>query len=186
MAQVVQDVPEQLQFVIQKGVMNIYRFEDVVFGVYPQLGVQLHRCTTGKDVFQNYDPLVRAGATLGSQMAAAAQRQSEIGAQLNPVSPQHAGSKLSSDMNKSATGFAKTPAHLFNQSSKHHSAASNLNKSATAVGGGAIGVPTLKMLNPELFKEMEKAEKQTKDPIFLSVSNLRERQSYQELRMHRI
>jgi hypothetical protein len=34
------------------------------------------------------------------------------------------------------------------------------------------------MLNPELFKEMEKAERQMKDPIFLSVRNLKERHSY--------
>jgi len=43
---------------------------------------------------------------------------------------------------------------------------------------GNVGVPTLKMLNPELFKEMEKANRQMKDPIFLSVRNLKERHSY--------
>lgn len=42
------------------------------------------------------------------------------------------------------------------------------------------------MLNPELFKEMQKAEKQSKDPVLLSVRNLRERHSYQELRLQRI
>lgn len=55
------------------------------------------------------------------------------------------------------------------------------NKSA----GGAsssVGVPTLAMLNPELYKEMQRAERQTKDPIFISVRNLKERHSYQEMR----
>ena len=42
------------------------------------------------------------------------------------------------------------------------------------------------MLNPELYKEMEKAEKQMKDPIFLSVRNLKERYGYNEIRVQRI
>ena len=42
------------------------------------------------------------------------------------------------------------------------------------------------MLNPELYKEMEKAEKQMKDPIFVSVRNLKERYGYHEIRAQRI
>lgn len=42
------------------------------------------------------------------------------------------------------------------------------------------------MLNPELYKEMQRAERQTKDPIFISVRNLKERHSYQEMRQQRI
>lgn len=53
-------------------------------------------------------------------------------------------------------------------------------------GNQGVGVPTLEMLNPELFKEMQKAEKQSKDPVLLSVRNLRERHGYQELRLQRI
>jgi hypothetical protein len=81
---------------------------------------------------------------------------------------------------------------------------SGLNKSATKFGGGfsksqkldesfkagstqgGVGVPTLEMLNPELFKEIQKAEKQSKDPVLLSVRNLKERHGYQELRLQRI
>ena len=57
-----------------------------------------------------------------------------------------------------------------------------------ASGGGQTnyGIPTLKMLNPELYKEIEKQEKQMKDPIFLSVRNLRERYGYHEIRAQRI
>ena len=55
-------------------------------------------------------------------------------------------------------------------------------------GGGQTnyGIPTLKMLNPELYKEIEKQEKQMKDPIFLSVRNLRESYGYHEIRAQRI
>ena len=61
----------------------------------------------------------------------------------------------------------------------------------TGTAGGAsgatqYGIPTLKMLNPELYKEMEKQEKQMKDPIYLSVRNLKERYGYHEIRAQRI
>ena len=46
--------------------------------------------------------------------------------------------------------------------------------------------PTLAMLNPELYKEMQKQEKQMKDPIFVSVRNLKERYGYHEMRVQRI
>jgi hypothetical protein len=39
------------------------------------------------------------------------------------------------------------------------------------------------MLNPELYKAMQKQEKQSKDPFLLSVRNLKERHGYQELRL---
>ena len=58
---------------------------------------------------------------------------------------------------------------------------------ATNSGSGtAYGIPTLKMLNPELYKEMEKQDKQMKDPIYLSVRNLKERYGYHEIRAQRI
>jgi hypothetical protein len=42
------------------------------------------------------------------------------------------------------------------------------------------------MLNPALYAEMEKNEKQSKDPIFVSVRNIKERYSYHEIRVTRI
>lgn len=48
------------------------------------------------------------------------------------------------------------------------------------------GIPTLKMLNPELYKEIEKQERQMKDPTLLSVRNIKERYSYHEIRVGRI
>ena len=54
------------------------------------------------------------------------------------------------------------------------------------MSGQGIGVPTLEMLNPELYKEMQKAEKQSKDPIFESFRHLKDRHSYQEFRLQRI
>lgn len=42
------------------------------------------------------------------------------------------------------------------------------------------------MLNPALYAEMEKNEKQSKDPIFVSVKNIKDRYSYHEIRVNRI
>ena len=42
------------------------------------------------------------------------------------------------------------------------------------------------MLNPELYKEIEKQERAMKDPALLSVRNIKERYSYHEIRIGRI
>jgi len=44
----------------------------------------------------------------------------------------------------------------------------------------------LKLLNPELYKEMAKQANQVQDPIFSSVKHLKERYGYHELRVQRI
>ena len=48
------------------------------------------------------------------------------------------------------------------------------------------GIPTIKLLNPELYKEMEKQDRQVKDPIFQSLKNIKERHTYLENRQQRI
>ena len=69
-----------------------------------------------------------------------------------------------------------------------------LGRKTPEAAGGLVGdatmksyhAPTLAMLNPELYKEMQKQEKQMKDPIFVSVRNLKERYGYHEMRVQRI
>jgi len=41
-------------------------------------------------------------------------------------------------------------------------------------------------LNPELYKEYAKSQKQVMDPTFLSIRNLKERYGYHEMRLQRI
>ena len=41
-------------------------------------------------------------------------------------------------------------------------------------------------MNPELYKEIAKQQRQVQDPIFASVQNLKERYSYHEMRVQRI
>lgn len=61
LSNILHQAPEE-QFILQKGALNIYRFEEVIFGVYPHLAVHRRRGTSGKDVFQNYDPMQKYGA----------------------------------------------------------------------------------------------------------------------------
>jgi chromosome segregation ATPase len=42
------------------------------------------------------------------------------------------------------------------------------------------------LLNPELYKEMEKKGRQMRDPIFQSLKNIKERHTYLENRQQRI
>lgn len=50
----------------------------------------------------------------------------------------------------------------------------------------SYGIPTIALLNPQLYKEMEKEERGMKDPIFGSLKNIKERHTYQENRQQRI
>lgn len=61
----------------------------------------------------------------------------------------------------------------------------NLSKPATS-SNEKYDAPTLKLLNPELYKKLAKNEHQLKDPIFESLQNIRERYGYHEMRVQRI
>ena len=50
----------------------------------------------------------------------------------------------------------------------------------------SYGIPTIQLLNPKLYKEMSKVEKNMKDPIATSLKNIKERHVYQDLRQQRI
>lgn len=50
----------------------------------------------------------------------------------------------------------------------------------------SYGIPTIQLLNPELFKEMSKQDKMMKDPIAMSLKNIKERHTYLENRQQRI
>lgn len=49
------DLPEQ-KFYIQKSNLSIFRYEDVIFNLFPHLGALKRRGATCKEIFQNNDP----------------------------------------------------------------------------------------------------------------------------------
>jgi len=72
----------------------------------------------------------------------------------------------------------------------HHGKQSTVNFTHSAGGTGQnskqYDIPTLKRLNPELYKEIAKQQRQVQYPIFTSVQHLKERYSYHEMRVQRI
>lgn len=46
----------------------------------------------------------------------------------------------------------------------------------------SYGIPTIKLLNPELFKIQNKVNRQMRDPIYQSLKNIKERHTYLENR----
>jgi hypothetical protein len=61
----------------------------------------------------------------------------------------------------------------------------NLGKTGS-VSNEKYDVPTMKLLNPELYKKLNKNDNQLKDPIYESLMNIRERYGYHEMRIQRI
>lgn len=55
-----------------------------------------------------------------------------------------------------------------------------------AASQAEYNIPTIKLLNPELYKENLKQARVVKDQTFESVSHLKERYSYHELRQQRV
>ena len=49
----------EIPFVLQKSSICIYRFEDVVFAIYPHLAAHRRRGTSSKEVFQQVDPMAK-------------------------------------------------------------------------------------------------------------------------------
>lgn len=56
----------------------------------------------------------------------------------------------------------------------------------SALTNKSYGIPTIKLLNPELYKEMERKGRQMRDPIYQSLMNIKERHTYLENRQQRI
>ena len=55
LANIAQEAPEKL-FHVQKSQVYIYRFEDVIFALFPHLAAYRKRGTSSKEVFHSHDP----------------------------------------------------------------------------------------------------------------------------------
>ena len=55
-------------FVLQKSSMNIFRFEDVIFSVYPHMAMHRKRGSTIREVFQTIDPMEKKIGGFGGGM----------------------------------------------------------------------------------------------------------------------
>jgi hypothetical protein len=53
--EIMQKCPDKL-FLFQKSTISIFRYEDVLFAIYPHLAAHRRRGTSSKEVFQQMDP----------------------------------------------------------------------------------------------------------------------------------
>lgn len=72
----------EYNFFLQKSTLSIFRYEEVMFSVYPHLATLKRRGQTTKEIFANLDPN-RAGST---QSASEMQRKEGLGSGLEAVS----------------------------------------------------------------------------------------------------
>ena len=172
---------------MQKSSIYIYRFEDVIFSLFPHLAAYRKRGVSFKEVFMQHDPFGKSNLFNSNEFSPPGKisATADMGFKQNALRSDGLLSKKSFENQSMASGggIGKTSVNFamnaFGKKTPENS----------GIGAPQIksyGAPTLKMLNPELFKEIEKQEKQMKDPIFLSVRNLKERYGYHEMRVQRI
>eukprot|EP00347_Sterkiella_histriomuscorum_P023831 403333237 len=179
---------QELPFHLQKSTLCIFRFEDVIFNLYPHLASMRRKGMTVKEIFLKNDPVkeTQVGPSQTTQHAnltvgnlAATQHQLDMTSQKS-----HFADSKRLNPNKSMIS-----GHSTKKSGEMLSVNFNLGNSSNVNDGQQqqqYDIPTLKRLNPELYKEYAKSQKQIMDPVFLSVKNLKERYSYHEMRQQRI
>ena len=52
---------EEQNYYVQKSNLSIFRYEDVIFNVFPHLAALKRRGATTKEIFQTNDPFSKSG-----------------------------------------------------------------------------------------------------------------------------
>jgi len=94
----------ELPFILQKSSICIYRFEDVIFGIYPHLAAYRRRGTSSKEVFHQIDPMAKKKSQEAEAMSglAGALAGNATGETFNKNMVRSGG------LNKSNTSFEKS------------------------------------------------------------------------------
>lgn len=172
-------------FYTQKSNLSIFRYEDVIFAIFPHLAALKRRGASTKEIFSKNDPFSKKdGAEApfpGSQFAENSERG--LGAESGTASRTLNASRaagLQSQHNQTTyalPGQTDPSQRLGAAASQMGHSNSTMNypglRSAnnTAQPGDlpvqkSYDIPTIKLLNPELYKEMEKKQRQMRDPIY--------------------
>ncbi|CAI2381989.1 unnamed protein product [Moneuplotes crassus] len=195
----VEELEEQTYFIMSDSTICIYRLEDVVFSIYPHLAGIRRRGINTKEVFAREDPDKMASAK-GSKEAEQSNLQAPYAGEQQKSLHSKRTLKSNSSVHSGKSGYGndsqgfdpnvianfavkKTPSALGNQKRSDES-----NKSKGSLLNDSqhnYGVPTLEILNPELYKDKAKNAKVVKDFQYESVKNIKERYSYHELRVQR-
>lgn len=167
----------EANFYIQKSNLSIFRYEDVIFAIFPHLAALKRRGASTKEIFFKNDPFSKKEGNADqafqpSQFAENSDRGGELtGAGSKAANLSRAAPNQSygyQDASPSNLGFARTDSKLAASTSamNYTGQTRSINNVHDLPVQKSYDIPTIKVLNPELYKEMEKKQRQMRDPIY--------------------
>jgi hypothetical protein len=197
-SQLMEDLEEDTYFIISKSSICIYRLEDMIFSIYPHLAGIRRKGINTKELFSKEDPDKMTSAknskeletsNLQAPFAGDAYKSNYSKNTMKSNSSVHSG-KSGGYNNIQDQGFS--PGIIANFAVKQSQGDLKRSDGSLRSKGSLLndsqhdyGVPTLELLNPELYKENIKKSKVVKDYTFESLKHIKERYSYHELRAQR-
>ena len=198
----------EVPFLMNKATVSIFKFEEVLLYLYPHLGTTRRRSL--KEVFAQEDPEKRraGGANAGGAGASTVPGRSEqyathtsgFRAIDDPNSTRREMKSVTSSYSKrsgadgsvgfegeavSATGAIRFEAGQSRMQEGSKKGRSELG-AADASQEQQYNIPTIQLLNPQLYREQQRALKQVKNQTFECLKHLKERYSYHEVRQQRV
>jgi len=191
------ELDEKTYFIVSKSSICIYRLEDVIFSIYPHLAGIRRKGVNTKELFSREDPDKMNSAKNSKEMETSNLQAPFQGARKSSVSKNTMKSNSSVHSGRSGynqlqdqgfsagviANFAVKPSHA----TDHKPSDGSLRSKGSLMNESQqdYGVPTLEILNPELYKENVKKAKVVKDSTFESLKHIKERYGYHELRAQR-
>lgn len=199
-----EELDEKTYLIISKSSICIYRLEDVIFSLYPQLAGIRRRGINTKELFIKEDPdkmmSAKHSKELDNSNLQAPFAQDGVGAYKSTYSRKTMKSNSSVHSGKSGgykqlqdqgfspgliENFAVRPAPTNLADLKKSDGSLKSKGSLMNESQHDYNVPTLELLNPELYKENLRKAKIVKNTTFESLKHIKERYSYHELRAQR-
>jgi hypothetical protein len=194
-SKLIEEMDEKTHVLVSKSSICIYRLEDLVFSIYPYLAGIRRKGVNTKDVFAREDPDKMISGK-GSKDADQSNLQAPyVGAAgKSSYSNKNKTKDSNSSVHSGRSGFGNIQSQGFdanliaNFGVEVPSPQGGFKRSEGSFTNGSqhdFGVPTIEILNPELYKENMKRQKVVKDCAFESLKHIKERYGYHELRAHR-
>ena len=196
----VSELEEKTYFIMSKSSICIYRLEDVIFSIYPHLAGIRRKGVNTKELFSKEDPdkytsakhsKELEGSTLQAPYAQDVHKSTYSKKTMKSNSSVHSGKSGYNALQDQ--GFSPGLIANFGVKTKPTNLGDLKRSDGSVKSKGSLlndsqhdyGVPTLELLNPELYKENLKKAKVVKDYTFESLKHIKERYSYHELRAQR-
>lgn len=192
-SKLISEMDEKTYFLISKSSICIYRLEDLVFSIYPHLAGIKRKGINTKEVFTRDDPDKMTSAK-NSKDADQSNLQAPFAGDAYKSTYSKKTHKSNSSVHSGRSGYGNLHSQGFdanliaNFAVKAPTGQGDLKRSDGSLNNESqhdFGVPTLEILNPELYKENLKKQKVVKDCAFESLKHIKERYGYHEMRAQR-